>query len=104
MAVKKFTFADASIELVSDQFGEKTISLPSINLRNLGSAEKGLTPDELASAVMTPVLAAAKETVKNYLETMAKDKAEAAVKKKLSEKLGEGGAEKLDQLKSLFGN
>lgn len=103
LAVKKFTFSDSSIQLVSDQFGEKTLSLPAINLRNLGSPDKGLTPDELASAVMQPLLAAAKEAVQDYAENMAKDKAETAVKKKLNEKLGEGGAEKLDQLKSLFG-
>lgn len=104
LAVKKFTFTDSSIQLLSDQFGEKIIKLPAINLRDLGTAEKGLTPDELANAVMQPILKAAKEAVQDYVEKLAKDKAEEAVKKKLTEKLGEDGGEKLDQLKSLFGN
>ncbi|MBR9911887.1 MAG: hypothetical protein GYB33_16200 [Gammaproteobacteria bacterium] len=102
LAVKKFTFADGSIQLVSDQLGEKTLKLPAIRLRDLGSVEQGLTPDELAAAVMQPILAAAKEAVQDYVEGMAKDKAKEALKDKLSEKLGEDGAEKLDQLKSLF--
>ena len=103
LAVKKFTFADSSIKLVSDQLGEKTLQLPAINLSNLGSASKGLTPEELAAAVVQPLLASAKEAVKDYVEENAKDKAEAKLKEKLSEKLGEDGGEKLDQLKSLFG-
>lgn len=103
LAVKKFTFADSDMKLVSEQLGEHTVKLPAINLTNLGSKEKGLTPEELANAVIEPLIAQAKRAAQDRLEDLAKEKAKEELNKKLTEKLGEDGAEKLNQLKSLFG-
>ncbi|MGH1372923.1 MAG: hypothetical protein ACRBBW_12845 [Cellvibrionaceae bacterium] len=103
LAVKKFTFADSTMKLMSEQFGEHTIKLPPIHLSNLGSKDKGLTPEELANAVVKPLVAQAKKAAQSRLEDLAKEKATEKLNEKLTEKLGEDGAEKLNQLKSLFG-
>jgi len=99
LAVKKFTFTDSKMTLMSEQFGEQSLDLPPIRLSNLGSKEKGLTPEQLANAVIKPLIAQAKKAAKNRLEDLAKEK----LSEKLTEKLGKDGAEKLNQLKSLFG-
>lgn len=99
LAVKKFTFTDSKMTLVSQQFGEQSLDLPPIRLSNLGSKEKGLTPEQLANAVIKPLIAQAKKAAKDRLEDLAKEK----LSEKLTEKLGKDGAEKLNQLKSLFG-
>jgi len=103
LAVEKFTFADSNMKLVSEQFGEHKLTLPAINLTNLGSRDKGLTPEELANAVVKPLLAQAKKAAQKRIESLAKEKAEEKINEKLNEKLGEDGAKKLNELKSLFG-
>lgn len=103
LAVKKFTFADSTMTLMSEQFGEHTLKLPPIHLSNLGSKEAGLTPEQLATAVVKPLVAQAKKAAQDRLEDMAKEKATEKLNEKLTEKLGKDGAEKINQLKSLFG-
>ncbi|MAZ86322.1 MAG: hypothetical protein CL693_01640 [Cellvibrionaceae bacterium] len=103
LAVEKFTFADSNMKLVSEQFGEHSLTLPSIKLTDLGTKDKGLTPEELANAVVKPLLAQAKKAAQKRIEALAKEKAEEKINEKLNEKLGEDGAKKLNELKSLFG-
>lgn len=103
LAVKKFTFKDSDMRILSDQWGEQTLKMPTISLANLGSADKGLTPDELATAVIKPLIAQAKKAAQKHLESMAKEKAAEKVNEELSKQLGEDGAKKLNELKSLFG-
>lgn len=103
LAVEKFTFADSNMKLISEQFGEHSLTLPPIKLTNLGSKDKGLTPEELANAVVKPLLAQAKKAAQKRIESLAKEKAEEKLNEKLNEKLGEDGAKKLNELKSLFG-
>ena len=99
MAVKKFTFAGGNIHLTSEQLGEKDLKLPTIALKDLGSASNGLTPDQLATAAMEPLLNQAKESVQDYAEAEAKEKAREKIEEKLSEKLDK---DDMDKLKSLF--
>lgn len=103
LAVKRFTFTEGQINVVSDQFGSRELVLPSIVLQNLGSKEKGLTPEELTQAVIKPLLEQVREQLKKHLEGVAKDKAEEALKRKIKEKYGEEGEQQLNQLKSLLG-
>lgn len=103
LAVKKFTFADSTMKLMSDQFGEHTLKLPAIELVNLGSKDNGLTPEQLAKAVVKPLVDQARRAVQDRLEDLAKEKATEKLNEKLTEKLGEDGVQKLNQLKSLFG-
>lgn len=110
LAVKKFTFEKSSLSLVTEDWGDTTLELPEINLANIGSAEQGLTPEELVEAVTEPVLQQIKDQVKDQLEDYAKDKAVEKAKEKLEEKLEEELGDKLsdseqetlNKLKSLF--
>lgn len=103
LAVKKFTFENSSIDVSTAEWGQRTVNLPAIRLTNLGTADKGLTPEQLTEKVMSQLLDQVKDAVSDDLKALAKEKAEEELKSKLEEKLGEGGKEKLDSLKSLFG-
>lgn len=102
LAVKLFRFNASELQLVTEQFGQKTLKLPTIELNNLGSAEQGLTPQQLSQAILKPLLAQAKEAAKKELERLAKGEVEDKLKEKLSEKLTDEQKEQVDQLKSLF--
>lgn len=99
LAIEKFTLQGINMRIITEKWGERTLMLPPINLTNLGSRDKGLTPDEMTQAIIKPVLAKAEKAAKDELQDLAKEKAE----EKLKEKLSEEDSEKLDQLKSLFG-
>lgn len=106
LAVKKFVFEKSDIKLLSDEWGELTVPLPAITLQNLGSAQKGLTPEQLAQQAMEPVLAQVRRSVTAYLKEVAQEKAEEkakeALQKKLDEKLSGSEKKTLENLKSLF--
>lgn len=103
LAVKKFTFSDSNIELATEEWGDRTIKLPAIKVNNIGSKDSGLTPEQLAEAMIQPILKSAEKSVKRDLEKLAKEKAEEKLKEKLNDKLGSEKVEQLNQLKSLFG-
>ena len=100
LAVKKFTFSDSELKLVSDQFDQQLIRIPSIHLSNIGDPDIGLTPEELAVAVTEPLLDQARRAVSERVQDVAEDKAKEKLKEKLGDKLD---FEKVDKLKSLFG-
>ncbi|MEH6650495.1 MAG: hypothetical protein V7707_10765 [Motiliproteus sp.] len=102
LAVKHFRFDASELQLVTEQLGEKTLKLPAIELNNLGSAEQGLTPEQLSQAILKPLLAQAKAAAKKELERLAKREAEDQLKQKLSEELSDEQKGQIDQLKSLF--
>lgn len=86
--IEKITFADNQLQLVSEQLGEKTLTLPPINLKDIGDRQTGLAPNELGRAILKPLLAQVTSEVKKQLKEQYKDKAKDKVK---------------DKLKSLFG-
>ena len=102
LAVKKFTFSESSIRLLSEQFGEKTLSLSKIELLNVGSATNGLSPEQLTTTLMGTILSETKKAVQRAVKKLAKGKAKDKLKEKLSEKLDADDLEKLNELKSLF--
>lgn len=106
LAVKKFLFEKSTLKLSTEEWGDATLSLPPIELKNLGSSSNGLTPEQLAEQVTEPVLQQIKRHIGKELESLAKDKAEQkareAVEKKLDEKLSGSEKEALNQLKGLF--
>lgn len=99
LAVKQINFGGGNIALVSDQYGDRDLKLPPLALKDLGSASNGLTPDQLAQAALEPLLAQAKEAVRDHAEAEARKQVEKAIEKKIKEKLDEGD---VDKLKSLF--
>ncbi|WP_439134926.1 hypothetical protein [Pseudomaricurvus sp.] len=103
LAIEKFTLQGISMRIVTEQWGERTLTMPPIQLNNIGSRDNGLTPDEMTQAILKPVLAKVQKEAEDELQDLAKEKAQEAAEEKLKEKLGEEDSEKLDQLKSLFG-
>lgn len=98
LAVKKVVFADNTVSLRSEKFGDSQLTIPSFQLNNLGSKEQGLTPSELALAILKPLTKKATEKVQDTVEDKLKDKA----KEKVLDKLDDDQKEKLNELKSLF--
>lgn len=100
--VESFTFSNANILLITEEWGERNIQLPTISAQNLGGAN-GLLPEALATELMDIVLGQAEKAVKKELEGLAKKKVRSELKDRLNEELNDDQKEKLDSLKSLFG-
>lgn len=87
-AVAQINVAAGQMELRSEQFGTREIELTSIRLTKLGSAEKGLTTDELSDAVSDQLLGQIKAAVTQAASDYLRDEAKSRLKEKLGEKLG----------------
>lgn len=99
--VGSFTFSNANIKLITEEWGERDIQLPTISVKNLGGAT-GLPPEALATELMDIVLEQAEKATKKELESLAKKKVRSELKDRLDEKLDDDQKEKLESLKSLF--
>ncbi|TCI03733.1 AsmA family protein [Corallincola luteus] len=91
LAVEKFTLSNNAVTLMTEQFGEHKITMPTIALTNLGSASKGLTPEQLTSEIVSQITKQVEKRVTEELKKLAEEK----VKEKAKDKL-EGGL--LDKL------
>lgn len=97
--IRRFRFADSSARLVTDRWGERTLSIPAITLNHLGG-EKGVPPEALANAILRPLLKQINQSVRDNLRDVVEKKAREALKQKqddlksryqskLKEKLGD---------------
>jgi hypothetical protein len=82
--VQRFTFSNADIALVSEQFGDRTLDMPTVTATDLGG-ERGLPPSELTAALLDQVLAQATEAVRDELERAAKSELQKRVEENLKE-------------------
>ncbi len=98
LAVDHFAFTNSTAVLKSKQLGEHDLSLPSIELRGLGTRDKGLTPEQLAMAAMGQLVGQVQDAVKDSIKDLAAD----AAKKAIIRKIGDKGKEGMEKLKSLF--
>lgn len=94
--LEKVNFTNLSLELQSSEFGERQLSMADIQLTNIGDRQTGLTAEELANALLTPVVDAARKQVNNEVRNKAKEK----LQDNLEENLSEGDKENLDKLKN----
>lgn len=99
LAVNEINFTNGTVLLKSDVLGERTLPLPNIALRDIGSAEQGLTPTELGQAIAGQLIGQVRDVVSAELKTLAREEAT----RKLKEKLGESASEGINKLKGLFG-
>ena len=100
VAVNEINFSSGNVLLKSDVFGERTLTLPNIALRDIGSEEQGLTPDQLGGAIAAQLITQVRDAVSDELKELAREEA----KRKLKEKLGETAEEGIEKLKGLFGS
>lgn len=97
--VERLSFTNASLNLLSTEFGERQLSMQDIHLTDLGDDEEGLTPAQLTRAILNPVL----DQARARLEQEIRDEAGDRLKNELEERLSEDEKEDLDKLKSLLG-
>lgn len=103
LAVKKLTFADNAINFVTEEYGAYQLELPSFELADIGSASKGLTPEQLGVAILKPLVKQAKRAAEKRLKDAAKEKLDAKLdekKQELEEKLDK----EKDKLKGKLGD
>ena len=94
--LEKVSFTNMSLDLLSSEFGERQLAMEDIYLTNLGDRQTGLSAEELANVLLTPVVDAARKKVNNELRKEAKDK----LQENLEENLSDDDKQKLDRLKS----
>lgn len=99
LIVSKFTFINSSASLKTNQFGEHSLSVPDIRLRNLGAEEGGLTPEELATEAVYALVSQVQQAISDKVQKLAESMAMDALESKLSDE----DKEKVSKLKSLFG-
>ena len=99
LAINEINFSSGSVLLKSDVFGERTLTLPDFALRDIGSAEAGLTPDQLGQAIGVQLIGEVRDAVADELKTIAREEAT----RKLKEKFGDATNEGINKLKGLFG-
>ena len=96
--VEKLAFTNISMAVISPQFKDRTVTLNDIKRSNLGSREQGLTAQELAQAIVQPLIDNAKNRLEDELKSRAREEAGKALEKNLSD----SDKENLDKVKSLF--
>jgi hypothetical protein len=98
--IERLTFAETIIDLQTEKFGGKTLTLPSFSLTNIGDKKTGLTPEQAGQTIIKQLLSKVKDAVKAELTKMVKDEAKEQLKEKLQETLQDQLS--TDKLKSLF--
>ncbi len=102
LMIEKLRFADSSVNLITENHGTYPIKLPGLEQSNIGNAETGLTPAQLAKAILEPALRQAYKAAEDRLKEEAKDRAEEKLKEKAREELGDDAEEKVRRLKGLL--
>lgn len=86
--IREFRFTGNSIDLISQQWGNRTIPVPDLILKDIGAKEGGLTPDQLSQRIIKMVTRQANQAAKNELKRLAKDTLGGKIKDTLSSFLG----------------
>ena len=85
LAIKKLNFVDNSLSLATESYGKHTLDLPKITQTNIGSSSDGLTPDELAVAIIEPLVREAQDQIEEAVVDLAKQKLEEQYGEKIDE-------------------
>jgi len=96
--VEELNFTNARLHLSSTELGERELTMKDVHLRNLGDKERGLTSQELTSAILEPLVAQAQKRGTREL----RDQAGESIKGKLEEKLSDEDKEKVNKVKDLL--
>lgn len=92
--VEKLAFTNISMRLISPQLEDRTETLKDIKRTNLGTRKQGLTAQELAQAIVQPLIDEAQDRVEGELKQRAG--------KALEENLSDSDKKNLDKLKGLL--
>ena len=98
LAIKRIKFADGGLELRSGTLGNHDLSLPGFNLKRIGSATDGKTPDEVSAEIAMQLTSLVASAVSETIADISKQRAKA----KLRGKLGKTAIDGINKLKGLF--
>ncbi|NQZ06227.1 MAG: AsmA family protein, partial [Algicola sp.] len=70
LMIEKIILSNISLQLVTEHFGNKTLTLPTIELTNIGDKQNGLAPDELGKAIMKPLMAKVIKAAKGQIKRL----------------------------------
>jgi len=96
--MKQFVFAGTEAKIISEVKGDAALNVPDVRRQNIGDPKTGLTPEQLAEALLQAVVKEVENAVAAYLADLAKD----VVEKKVREKIGLDAKDGESGLKSLF--
>lgn len=102
LIIEKISFLNNDAKLITQQWGEKNLSLPDINLRDIGKKENGLTPEQMGPAIIEPLLKQARKAVKKELEKIAREAANQQLEEQMDKNLNDKQKEQVKSLKKLF--
>ncbi len=84
LALKRFVFANTKATLITEVEKPKSIKVPDVRRRNIGTPEQGLTPEQLGDALLEAVLEEVEAAVAAHIADLAKE----ALKDKIREEIG----------------
>ena len=82
-AISRIDFSNGMMELRSDQIGNQSIELEKLQLRNIGTSENGLTPDEVGEEIAGQLMVSVQDALKSALVKYLRKKAQSSIKSKL---------------------
>ena len=85
LAIKQINFDQGAMELRSEQYGSRELTLQSLKLRDLGSADNGLTPEQVGVEIAGQITRQVQDAVTEALKAYVQDQAESKLKEKLGE-------------------
>lgn len=83
LAISRIDFSNGMMELRSDQIGNQSIELEKLQLRNIGTPENGLTPDEVGEEIAGQLMVSVQDALKSALVKYLRKEAESSLKSKL---------------------
>ncbi|MCX2982175.1 hypothetical protein EYC98_15040 [Halieaceae bacterium IMCC14734] len=102
LAVGKFSFINSTAKLTAPGIETTSMDIPDIRVSNLGSAEQGLTPAQLAQRVTRQLLQQVEQAASAKVEQLAKDYAKKELEKQMDSNLSDKDKAKVDGFKSLL--
>lgn len=95
--IDNFRFANSKATVTTERWGTRSLDIPAISLQQIGG-QQGVPPDQLANAILKPLIRKINAALEKEIGNIARDKA----KEKIREELGEDGAAVESTLKSLL--
>ena len=88
LAIKQIDFSNATMELRSDQIETQSVELKNLQLRDIGTLENGLTPEEVGEKIAAQLMGKIKAALKTAASKYLRKEAEATLKAKLGSLFG----------------
>ena len=83
LSIGQIDFSDATMELRSDQIESQSVELKTLQIRNVGTPQNGLTPDEAADEIADQMMDKIMDAVKGALSQYLRKEAESTIRSKL---------------------